>query len=512
MTADWTQGYVSDIEYLPGFYVEQTPAHLDVVCLLRGIEPPVRSGEAFRYCELGCGVGETATTIAAANPRSEVWGFDFNPAHIARARQLAKDGGLQNIRLEDASFEQLIEGKLPDLPQFDYITLHGVWSWVSAENRAHIVRFIDSYLKPGGLVYVSYNALPGWTSAVPLQRILSLSAARDNDRSDRRVMRALETAREFAAAGSTRIPEQLLQRLDKETSVAYLSHEYLNEHWAPCFHTDVASDLAAAKLNYVGSATLLENFPDLSLTAEQRELIGRLPPAIVETAKDYFLERTFRRDVFVRGARSIPERRLDNRIAEARLCLVVPPELVTREIDIPLGKASLNASFYQPALDALIAAPHTIGELMALPEASQSTATPREILGMLIGTRQAMMMPPHPCQQTSPDGVKAYNSVHLAACADEGRAVCTLAGAAIGSGVTARLFEMLAYEALAAGAPTDPEGLTNAVWSLLQSRGDRIRHDGEPIEDDGENLRILRENIDKIVAIALPLWRRVGAI
>jgi hypothetical protein len=50
---DWTNGYVSDIEYLPGFYVEQTPAHMDVACLLRGVEPPVEEGRALRLLRVG---------------------------------------------------------------------------------------------------------------------------------------------------------------------------------------------------------------------------------------------------------------------------------------------------------------------------------------------------------------------------------------------------------------------------------------------------------------------------
>eukprot|EP01035_Chromulina_nebulosa_P055017 gene55017-75385_t len=155
---DWTQGYISDIEYLPGFYAEQAPAHLNAVCLLKAIEPPMEPDGVFAYCELGCGVGETALAIAAANVDCTVWGFDLNPAHIARGRQLAAAGGVENIRLEEASFEQLAEGEVKGLPLFDYITMHGVWSWVSEANRAHIVRFIDRHLKPGGLVYVTYNA------------------------------------------------------------------------------------------------------------------------------------------------------------------------------------------------------------------------------------------------------------------------------------------------------------------------------------------------------------------
>lgn len=180
------------------------------------MEPPVGAGEPFAYCELGCGVGETALTIAAANPRAQVWGFDFNPAHIARGRALAEAGGVGNIRLEEASFEELAGGQSGDLPMFDYIAAHGVWSWVSAENRRHIVAFVAKYLKPGGLFYVTYNALPRWTPSMPMQRLLRLAASLDNDRSDRRVMKALDIARAFTEAGADMIPVEILDKLDKE--------------------------------------------------------------------------------------------------------------------------------------------------------------------------------------------------------------------------------------------------------------------------------------------------------
>ena len=510
--SDWTQGYVSDIEYLPGFYAEQTPAHLDVVCLLKGMEPPVEAGQTYNYCELGCGVGESALAIAAASPDSRVWGFDFNPAHIARANKLATASGLGNIVFEEASFETLANGSSShDLPAFDYIALHGVWSWVSIENRAHIVRFIDRHLKPGGLVYVTYNALPGWASAVPLQRMLYMFGTVGSDRSDRRIVDALAMVREFADAGVRALPQELLESLSKEKNLAYLSHEYLNEHWAPCFHADVARDLATAKLSYVGTANILENFPDVSLSKEQRELLARAPAAISETLKDYFLERTFRRDVFVRGARAIPDRRLDSRIAERSLCLVVPPKAVTRDIRIPLGTATLNERFYGPALEALTGRPHTIGELMRLPGTEKSTATPREVLGMLVGSRQAMLMTGAPAE-AGLAAVRAYNAVHLRACADEGRAVCALAATGVGSALTVRLFEMLAYEVLVAGCAVDVDAVTTAIWQLLASRDDRIRHEGEIIEDEQESLRLLRENVKDILALALPIWQRTGAI
>ena len=512
--SDWTDGYVSDIEYLPGYYSEQAPDHLDVACLLRATEPPRAPGGSFRYCELGCGVAETVLTIAAANPASEVWAFDFNPAHIARASALVCAAGLTNAHVEEASFEELARDDRNELGQFDYIVMHGVWAWISAANRGHIVRFISRRLKPGGLVYVTYNALPGWSPIQPLQRLISMVAATSADRSDRRTIAALDTAKAFLDAGSNLVSTEMLERLDKERAggnAAYLSHEYLNEHWAPCYQMDVARELADAKLTYAATANIFENFPDLSLTEKQRDIVSSLPSALSETARDFFMARTFRRDVYIRGSRAIPETRLDARIRAVRLALVVPDGAVSRDIKVLIGEAALNESFYGPALDALREAPRTVGELIDLPQADGSTVTPREVLGMLVGSRQAMVLANETTDESRASVVR-YNKAQLAACADAARAVCALAASGTGAGHTARLFEMLAYEALAAGAPDQHAGLADAVWTLLQARGDRVRDNGRIIEDEAENRRLIEDQIRNVVAEALPIWRRVGAI
>src|SRR4051812_26521029 len=162
---DWAGGYIADIEYGAGFYREQAPGTLDAACLIRGLAPPPRRDGRFRYCELGCGQGLTALVLAAANPRAEIVAVDFNPAHIARASDLAAEAGLGNVRFIEAGFADLTGPGAPDLPDFDYIALHGVYSWVSPANRQAIVRFAERRLAPGGLLYVSYNAMPGWIQA-----------------------------------------------------------------------------------------------------------------------------------------------------------------------------------------------------------------------------------------------------------------------------------------------------------------------------------------------------------
>ncbi|MBP8937609.1 MAG: class I SAM-dependent methyltransferase [Agrobacterium sp.] len=157
----WNAGYVADLGYTYGFYRELTPAILKFASLTRGVK--TAADTPVNYCELGCGQGFSANLLAAANPQIEFYATDFNPAHIAGAISLAETAGISNLHFFDDSFAEF-EARA-DLPQFDIIALHGIYSWIAKEHRDTIVRFIDRKLKPGGLVYISYNCLPGWSGS-----------------------------------------------------------------------------------------------------------------------------------------------------------------------------------------------------------------------------------------------------------------------------------------------------------------------------------------------------------
>jgi len=43
----------------------------------------------------------------------------------------------------------------------------------------------------------------------------------------------------------------------------YLAHEFMNTHWAPCFGMDVAAALSDAKLEWIATSTLTDNFPEI---------------------------------------------------------------------------------------------------------------------------------------------------------------------------------------------------------------------------------------------------------
>src|SRR6478735_4426142 len=136
--SDWTEGYVAELDYTYGYYRELNPAFLDFVALCSRRASPDLS-EPLAYCELGCGHGYAVNLLAAANPDIEFYANDFSPPQIAGARAVAREGGVSNAHFSDASFQDYIED--PELPQFDFICLHGIYSWITVENRQAIVEF-----------------------------------------------------------------------------------------------------------------------------------------------------------------------------------------------------------------------------------------------------------------------------------------------------------------------------------------------------------------------------------
>ncbi|HZB57344.1 MAG TPA: class I SAM-dependent methyltransferase, partial [Reyranella sp.] len=186
MNQSWTSGYVADIAYIEGFYVQQSPARMALACLFGNVAPDVpEPDDPACYLELGCGLGIGALVTAASNPGWQVTAIDYNPAHIAIGASLARAARLDNIRFIEADLAQLATSPQADaIPQADFVSMHGLWSWVSKEVRAGIVRLLAAKTRPGGIVHLSYNSLPGWQGALGMQRLIYETGIRTDGRSD----------------------------------------------------------------------------------------------------------------------------------------------------------------------------------------------------------------------------------------------------------------------------------------------------------------------------------------
>ena len=145
----------------------------------------------------------------------------------------------------------------------------------------------------------------------------------------------------------------LLEHLGKYSS-AYLAHEYMTTAWRPCFHADVVAALAAAKLSWVASAQLIENFTPLMLDEEARKVLDRFDDAVMrELIKDMCISRALRQDVFVRGARRLSDAERDAALADVTLALLRSAEKFEWALDVPSGQANLDRSFFGPIVEGL---------------------------------------------------------------------------------------------------------------------------------------------------------------
>ena len=295
-------GYVTDTSYTDQFFRELSPAWLNYVAALNGAAPRPLDG-AFVYLELGCGFGASTVVNAGAFPRAEFHGCDLIPAHIEGGRQHAAALGVTNVTFHEADFDHLLAR---GLPACDFIVLHGVYSWVDAEARDAVRRVVRALLQPGGIVYVSYNCLPGWASEAPLRKLLVELSMPGSDDTAQRTAAALASLTAFSRAR----PRYFKANPSAVTAIEaynkrdtqYVVHEFMNAAWQPFYSVDIADELGDIGLRYVGSATLAENHPALVLDAESAKAIAALETDRQrQVATDFATNQRFRRDVFVRG-------------------------------------------------------------------------------------------------------------------------------------------------------------------------------------------------------------------
>jgi SAM-dependent methyltransferase len=508
----WTGGYVADVEYSGLFYHSQSPGHLALACLLAGVEPP-RFEHGFAYCELGCGQGITTALLAAANPAGRFYGVDFNPSHIARARDAAVAAGLTNVEFAERSFAELAEAPDGQLPDFDFIAMHGVYTWVSRANQQAIAAFLRRRLKPGGIVYIAWNCLPGWSAAMPIQRLLYDIGAQHPERSDVRAERAFAEIEGLARAGLPHLAgNDFLAEIRGHLGspmMRYVVHEHMNEDWRPLYFTELARDLAEVKLDFVASADLIETFPSLLLRPEPRAAIDRFPPAIREMLKDFALDRRFRRDVFARGARPIGQRRRDDLLRGSTFALAVPRGSVSLKLKVPAGDAAMDPATYGPVFDALAERPHRIGELLDGTGASRGTTpAPVELAALLATSLQALPIVAAPDVEPA----KRFNrSIAASFRHDEPGRRYALAAGRLGTGLLVNPIQLIVYDAVAGGR-TEPNDLAAHLDTVLSERGDVLSRDGQPIRSADERHAAIRENLDLVLHEFVPLWRALEMI
>jgi SAM-dependent methyltransferase len=250
----------------PGFPRKQShPSFIAALAAIAGMEIP--AVEQWRVLEIGCGNGSNILPLAYDYPEASFIGIDRASSAIESGRTLASRLQLNNIELQNADL-MIWEPE----GQFDYIIAHGVFSWVGKEIREKILKICGACLKPRGLAFISYNALPGCHFRRYVGDFLKFHVRRLKDPAAR-TEKARNLARMIVDRASSDtslhsiICSEMETILEKDESVLY--HDDLAETNEPFYLTDFVDMAASYGLRYLGDAEAQrDDVRDMPLQAE----------------------------------------------------------------------------------------------------------------------------------------------------------------------------------------------------------------------------------------------------
>lgn len=507
---DWTSGYVADIGYTFGYYTELNPFRSRLALLNAGIVPP-KSGT---HCELGFGQGLSVNIHSAAS--DEAWfGTDFNPAQACFAQDLASACS-NAAELFDQSFAEFCTRD--DLPDFDSIGLHGIWSWINDENRKLIMYFIRRKLKVGGVVYISYNTQPGWAAMVPVRELLTVHANRMGS-DGKNIISKIDDALDFAMKLVSAKPSfakanpQVAERLKKinEQDRSYLAHEYFNRDWLPMSFATMSEWMSPAKMEFACSANYLDAIDSINLTPAQIKILSTTDDVIVrQMTRDFCVNQQFRKDYWIKGVRKLNPFDQARHIRETRVILCVPRSDVGLKINTALGEATLTESVYSPILDILADhQPHSMGELEQQ-LSSQGVLFNQLVQAAMVLTGMSVLA------EVQDDAVQKIARLkteklnrYLMEKAQSSKEINYLASPVTGGGVSVGRVVQLFLLARERGHVT-ADDCALATWKIFATQNQRLIKEGKVMESEQENLDELKSQIMDFEAKSLPVLQSLG--
>ncbi|MCB1801066.1 MAG: class I SAM-dependent methyltransferase [Gammaproteobacteria bacterium] len=287
---------------------ETHPDQLAVLAALYGVVSPEPS--TCRVLELGCAAGGNLIPMAWYLPTAHFVGLDLSQVQVTAGQSMIDELGLTNIVIERADVADVDLGS----EGFDYIIAHGLYSWVPEAVRAALLLLIRKQLRPNGVAYLSFNALPGWQMRGMLRQML-LFHVRDAGNPALRVSAAREFLR-FLGTGLGDLQVLSAEYLRHELASlqrapdSYLYHEYLAAVNEPLLFSAFVEQAQAAGLRYLCNAELHYQLPSTLGEAAEQALATITDPLLRQQYIDFITNRNFHQALLVRDdahSRSEPD-------------------------------------------------------------------------------------------------------------------------------------------------------------------------------------------------------------
>lgn len=294
-----------EVPYPSYAYAYTHPDVMATIARLMGLTtPPV---ETARVLELGSAAGGNIIPMAVAMPQATFLGIDYSAAEIAEGQAALEALHLSNISLRHLDILDVT----PELGTFDYIIVHGVYSWVPKPVQAKILEICRQNLAPNGVAYVSYNAFPGWHLMGAVRQMM-LFHTRDVSNPQLRAAQARSLVdflvesvpTEGNSAGSLfsaygNFLHYGIERL-KSNSDAYVLHDDLEEINEPLYFYQFAEQASQHDLEYLAEADFATVFPNYFPPKVKDQLLKMSRDVVeMEQYMDFLRMRTFRRTLLV---------------------------------------------------------------------------------------------------------------------------------------------------------------------------------------------------------------------
>lgn len=236
--------------------------NLQAKAKMYGLKPVPLKGA--RVLELGASCGGNIVPQALYYPETTFTGIDLSGVQVKHGNDIINAIGLKNVTL--------LEKDILDIDKsfgtFDYIIVHGIWSWVPDVVKDKILSICNVNLSDNGIAYVSYNTYPGWKRLEQLRDIMLYSEKRAKDQD--LLERTLYTKSVLKMVADTmniddRSRAQSAYKINNIHNVLnsndyYVAHEYLEAFNDPVYVSDFIDRARKQGCAYIGDEVLQRSF------------------------------------------------------------------------------------------------------------------------------------------------------------------------------------------------------------------------------------------------------------
>jgi hypothetical protein len=152
-----------------------------------------------------------------------------------------------------------------------------------------------------------------------------------------------------------------LQKQQSMHDLTYVPHEYMSENWNPLCVTDVRKAMRGLGLDPVGAARFMDNFDSFVLSQTAHDTLAAIGDSDArELVRDFFINQSFRRDVFVRRGRTLDENERRLRLLKSSFALTRPADRVDYVCETPAGHLRYQNATARNIVDALACGPRSL--------------------------------------------------------------------------------------------------------------------------------------------------------